>query len=136
MLRNNQKRPFDAGFFLLLLLVLSLGYYAIFASGGADTIYYSEARQLFVQERVRSFQIYDTTLTMDVRAVDGGGSSVRQTRLYSVDLFWEDLGPLIQEQQAAGILTYYQLDPPYEPPWWLQFLVYGLLLAGDRKSVV
>ena len=130
MLRNNQKRPFDAGFFLLLLLVLSLGYYAIFAVNGADTIYYSEARQLFVQERVRSFQVYDTTLTMEVRALDGGGSSARQAQLYSAELFWEDLGPLIQEQQAAGILTYYQMDPPYQPPWWLQFLVYGLLLAG------
>ncbi len=133
---HTDRKRFDLGFLLLALLVCCLAYYALFDMSDARTISYGEARQLFYQERVRTFQVSGTLLMMEVR-VPGGGTSLQQAKLYSAELFWYDLGELIDAQQKAGILdNSYQIDPPYQPPWWVQFLVYGLLLLGGTFLVM
>ena len=44
--------------------------------------------------------------------------------LHDVDfeMFPEDLGPIIQEQIAAGTITYYEPQPATEIPVWVSFL--------------
>ena len=108
-------------------MTIVLGYYAIYGVSENRVVDYSEARQLFVQERVRSFWVYDTVLTMETRTTDGGTTKV-EADLYSAELFWADLGDLIREQQEAGIIVSYQLDPPYEPSWLVELLFYGLII--------
>ena len=74
-MQTKRRKRFDLGFYLLLILVFALGYYVIYGMSDTRVIPYSEARILFEQERVRSFRAYDTTLTMEVRAASGGGTS-------------------------------------------------------------
>ena len=104
---------------MLVLVALVLAYYALYGVNTGTSITYAQAKQLFVQERVETFQVSGSTLTMTVR--DSSVSSGRVTakcQLYSVELFHDDLGELIDQQHRDGIILDYDLDPPYEPPWW------------------
>ena len=130
-MQKRRRKSFDLGFYVLVILALVLSYYALYGVNRGQEVSYAQARQLFVQERVESFQVSDHTLTMVVR--DGSVASGRLNMLcqiYSVELFYDDLGDLIEQQYADGVLTDYDLDPPYEPPWWSSILLYGVLIAA------
>ena len=114
-----------------MLLALVLSYYALSGVNRGQEVSYARAKQMFVQERVESFEVDDTVLTMTVR--DSSLSSGRQTvrcQIYSADLFWEDMGALVEEQYADGIIKDYSLNPPYTPPWWSSILLYAALMVG------
>ena len=116
---------------MLVLVALVLAYYALYGVNTGTSITYAQAKQLFVQERVETFQVSGSTLTMTVR--DSSVSSGRVTakcQLYSVELFHDDLGELIDQQHRDGIILDYDLDPPYEPPWWSSILLYVVLIAA------
>ena len=49
---KNRKRSVDVGFWLLVLLALVLGYYALYGVNSGRTVTYAAAKQLFYQERV------------------------------------------------------------------------------------
>ena len=101
--KRKQRKP-DIGFYILLMLVVALAYYVIYGMSENRTIDYSEARQLFLQERVKTFWVYDTVLTMEVRSESGGTEQV-SANIYSTELFWDDLGDAIRQQQEDGIIT-------------------------------
>ena len=130
-MQRKRRKSFDIGFYVLVLLALVLAYYALYGVNNGTSVTYAEAKQLFVQERVETFQVSGSTLTMSVR--DSSVSSGRITakcQLYSVELFYDDLGELIDQQYRDGIITDYDLDPPYEPPWWSSILLYVVLIAA------
>ena len=130
-MQRNRRKTFDVGFYLLVLLALILSYYALSGVNRGQEVSYAEAKQLFTQEKVESFQVDDTTLTMKVR--DGSVSSGRLTmrcQVYSADLFWEDMGELVEDQYADGVIKDYTLNPPYTPPWWSTILLYAALMVG------
>ena len=130
-MQKNRKRTFDIGFYLLVLVAMVLAYYALYGVNSGTNVSYADAKQYFVQEKVEAFQIIGTELTMTVR--DSSLASGRQTvkcQVYSADLFWEDLGTLVDEQYAAGIIKDYDMDPPYQPPWWSSILLYVVIIAG------
>ena len=94
---------------------------------------YSQVRQLFLQERVESFDI-DTggTLTMQLREpVDG--SEVIHYELYDFQLFYDDLNDLVQQQYADGIITGYDYPEPMRTSWLAELLpivLVALLFGG------
>ena len=49
-------------------------------------------------------------------------------RLASISFFREDLGDLIAEQHAAGIITNYEYEPATVWPWWVSILPYAGML--------
>ena len=130
-MQKNRRRRIDVGFYLLVILALVLSYFALYGVNQGREITYAQARQMFVQERVETFQVSDKTLSMTVRdnTVSSGRLAV-QCQLYSAELFWEDLGDLIETQYADGIIKDYDLDPPYTPPWWSSILLYALLIGA------
>ena len=130
-MQKNRRKTFDVGFYLLVLLALILSYFALSGVNRGQEVSYAQAQQLFAQEKVETFQVNDTVLTMTVRdsSVSSGRLTVR-CQLYSADLFWADMGDLVEEQYADGVIKDYTLNPPYTPPWWSSILLYAALLVG------
>ena len=127
---KNRRRSIDVGFWLLVLLALVLGYYALYGVNSGEMVTYAEAKQLFYQERVESFQVKDSSLTMVVRDAAAAQRIPYRCQVPSLELFYADMRDLIQEQYAAGIIVNYDMSPPYTPPWWSSILLYVVLIAG------
>ena len=94
---------------------------------------FSEVRQLFLQERVRSFAVEDSVLTIRLRKGDtfNGSDSVR-CELYDFQLFYDDLNDLVEDQFAAGIIESYNYHQDHSTNWVEILLPWGLsaLLIG------
>ena len=60
----NQKRTFNPSFLLLMVVMLLCATYLWQTGDHQEKLEYSEVVQLFQQEKVESFTVSDTTLTM------------------------------------------------------------------------
>ena len=98
--------PRDIGFYALIVLVLIGLFYVLRGMDARNDLEYSDVVRLFEQQQVSSFVVEDNLLTMKVRTPVQGKYDVTY-RLADLQLFHQDLGDLIQEQWAAGILTDY-----------------------------
>jgi len=114
------------GLYLAVLVLLLCGYYFFFGTLRTPEVSYAQVEDLFRREQVTSFYIKDGDhLYLSLK--DG---SVVSNRLGSADLFREELGELIQEQKAAGVLTDYDYAPVSRPAWWSEIILYVLLIGG------
>ena len=119
------RRP-GMGLYFMVAILLLLAFYAFSGTGAATTVTYSQVQDLFQKEQVKSFYVKDgTDLYLNLQ----NGTVVRN-ELSSVELFREDLGDLIQEQKAQGILVDYDFAPVYTPPWWSEIILYVLLIGA------
>ena len=119
------KNP-GMGLYFLAIILLLLAYYAFAGGDRTPTVTYAQVEDLFQREQVTSFYVRDgNQLYLNLQ----DGTTVTNT-LGSVESFREELGDLIRQQKAAGILTDYNYDPVYSPPWWSQMLIYVLLIGG------
>ena len=119
------KNP-GMGLYFLAIILLLLAYYAFAGGDRTPTVTYAQVEDLFQREQVTSFYVRDgSQLYLNLQ----DGTTVTNT-LGSVESFREELGDLIRQQKADGILTDYNYDPVYSPPWWSQMLIYVLLIGG------
>ena len=110
--------------FLIMVIVLCLSWLWQADTQG-EKLDYAQVRQLFQQEKVEELQVNKQyVLTMKLK---DSGETVRY-QLYSFELFYEDLDPLIQEQYAKGIIKDYDY-PPKESTNWLEYLLPWILMA-------
>ena len=102
---------------IFLLLVIVMGFaYLWNANDQPAPLEYSQVRLLFLQEKVESFEIEDTTLTLHLREkVNGSDTAV--VELYDFDLFYDDLNDLVVDQYARGVITHYQYYADHSTPW-------------------
>ena len=122
---KQRNRP-GVGVYFALILLLLCGYYLFFDTLRVPAVSYAQAEDLFRREQVQSFYVKNgSELYLSLR----DGTTVRN-ELGSTDRFREDLGELIREQKAAGILVDYDFAPVYRPPWWSEILLYVLLIGG------
>ena len=111
--------------FLVLVILLCLSWIWQMNSS-APQLDYAQVRQLFQQEKVEELTVSEGhVLTLKLK---DSTDKVRY-QLYSFDLFYEDLDPLIQEQYAKGIIKHYDY-PPRESTNWLEILLPWILMAG------
>ena len=89
---------------------------------------YSDVVDLFQQEKVESFYIEGSNLVMTLRGEPAGQDTVTY-KLSNAEWFKQDLGDLIAQQKADGIITEYDYKEGWTAPWWLQFLPYLLMIA-------
>jgi cell division protease FtsH len=122
--RNPSLLPISA--LLLFLLIISVVMYS--RPAASEQLTYSEMVTLFETEQVKSFVVDDDTVVMELRAPYNGKTTVTHD-LYSFAVFYDDLGSLIKQQYADGILTSYDYPQGYEAPFWLNFVPYLLLLV-------
>jgi len=124
-LTKQRNRP-GVGVYFALILLLLCGYYLFFDTLRVPAVSYAQAEDLFRREQVQSFYVKNgSELYLSLR----DGTTVRN-ELGSTDRFREELGELIREQKAAGILVDYDFAPVYRPPWWSEILLYVLLIGG------
>ncbi len=122
---KEQRRP-NLGAYLMVMLLLIAAYFAFFLKGSPPTVSYARVEELFRAEQVESFFVQDNTkLYLTLR--DG---TVVTNQLGSVEAFRQELGDLIRDQKDRGILVDYDYQPPYQPPWWSEILLYVLLIGG------
>ena len=125
------NQPLRLRSFFLYILVFALLLAALYFVFQPKTpeVPYSELITMFESEQVETFVSKDNTITVKLRTPYNGSETV-ECKLEDTDYFREDLGDLILEQKAAGILDEYGFLPDSKPPIILDILPYVLVLGA------
>ena len=94
----------------LLLIVLVAGLLFYLAGPMDEKLPYSEVVTLFRQEQVETFKLDGDTITLWLNKEHDGKDKIR-TSLSDPEYFMDQMGELIDQQHAAGILKEYNLIP-------------------------
>ena len=119
------KRRFNWGAVLLVLLAVCLVYYLASGLRSQDAVSYAQVRQLFLDEKVQEFAISDTRLTAKL----SDGSTV-SCDLYDFQVFYDDLNDLVQEQHDQGIIRDYTYHADHSTNWLQILLPYVVVILG------
>ena len=121
------RRPNAILYLAILLAILALIGYLMQPRTTEPS--YAEVKALFEQEKVKSFTVSDTTLTLTLREeVDGRTTLVKD--LYDFALFYDDMNGLVEAQHAAGILEDYDYGADHSPNYLQMFLPYVIAILG------
>ena len=121
------KRPNLIFYFALLLAVMAFAGYLRQPRSVQPS--YAEVKALFEQEKVKSFTLSDTTLTLILRQESDGRTTVTKD-IYDFDLFYQDMNDLIVAQYEAGILEDYDYHADHSPNYLAMFLPYVIAIIG------
>ena len=113
---------------LALIFALAAGVFSLHSTPAS--IPYSEVLDQFRNEKVSSFTLEGSTLTLRLRGENGAEKSVTAS-IGDTELFHKDLDELIAEQYASGVLTSYNYLPAPGTPWYraaLPYVVVGVIL--------
>ena len=130
---KQRRTPNVSIFFLIVVLMMCVS--LLWQMDNQSTaLQYSQVRQLFLQEKVETVDIdTDLTMTLTLREAVNGSKTV-QYKLYSFQLFYDDLNDLVQQQYADGIIKDYDYPEPQTTnwlevllPWVLTAVVLGLM---------
>ena len=117
----------------VIICVVVAGLYSMLADGEREKVVYSDVVAYFQGEQVESFEISNQNiLKMRIRVEEGKTSEIKY-ELRDIGLFYNDLGDLILEQKAKGILKEYEYQPAQSMPWWIQLLpilLFGIVIIG------
>ena len=125
---NNNNRGRSVGFYLLILVMALALIYMLLGSGSGKTLEYSEIKQLFVDKKVKSFDMEDNKLTLILREKDEDGRTEITQKMPSVTWFREDLGEIIDQQLADGTLEKYDYRAGLSSSWLASLLPTFLLI--------
>ena len=110
--------------YIIVVGVLIFMLSSLFTGTGQKTKY-SDIVAYFEGEQVTEFFV-DNEGMIQLKLKD---EKTVTYRLASISFFREDLGDLIAEQHAAGIITNYEYEPATVWPWWVSILPYvGMLI--------
>ena len=127
---NKRSKLFSVLIYTLVFACVLVLCFSLFSSPKAKEVSYFEMCGLFRAEQVKSFVFDDGTVTMQLSKPMDDGATTVQHELASLTLFHDDLGELIEQQRAAGILS--EADSDYHPvkgtPWYVQLLPYVILM--------
>ena len=104
---SQQSKPTS---FLVLIVVLAVSLLlvsSLLTPSTTQTLQYSDVLDLFRNEKVASFTLEGSSLTMQVRSDDGKSTSAATAKIGDTDQFREDLDTLISQQDASGVLESY-----------------------------
>ena len=122
------NRPNFILYFAGMLAVLAI--FAYLAQPRAAQPSYAEVKALFEQEKVKSFTVADTTLTLTLREPTADGRTSLTKDLYDFDLFYEDMNDLVVAQKAAGVIEDYDYHADHSPNYVAMFLPYVVAVIG------
>ncbi len=123
-----QLNPLFLMLALALIFALAAGVFSLHSTPAG--IPYSEVLDQFRNEKVSSFTLEGSTLTLRLRGENGAEKSVTAS-IGDAELFHKDLDELIADQYASGVLTSYNYLPAPGTPWYraaLPYVVVGVVL--------
>ena len=126
---SQQSKPTS---FLVLLVVLAVALLlvsSLLTPNSTQSLQYSDVLDLFRNEKVASFTLEGSSLTMQVRG-DGDTTSTVTAKIGDTEQFRADLDDLIAEQYAAGTLKSYNYLPASDP-WYraaAPYIIGGIVL--------
>ena len=126
---SQQSKPTS---FLVLLVVLAVALLlvsSLLTPNSTQTLQYSDVLDLFRNEKVASFTLEGSSLTMQVQG-DGDTISTVTAKIGDTEQFRADLDDLIAEQYAAGTLKSYNYLPASDP-WYraaAPYIIGGIVL--------
>ena len=126
---SQQSKPTS---FLVLLVVLAVALLlvsSLLTPNTTQSLQYSDVLDLFRNEKVASFTLEGSSLTMQVRG-DGDTTSTTTAKIGDTEQFRADLDDLIAEQYAAGTLKSYNYLPASDP-WYraaAPYIIGGIVL--------
>ena len=134
MAMTKQRRTPNVSIFFLIVVLMMCVILLWQMDNQSTALQYSQVRQLFLQEKVETVDIdTDLTMTLTLREAVNGSKTV-QYKLYSFQLFYDDLNDLVQQQYADGIIKDYDYPEPQTTnwlevllPWVLTVVVLGLM---------
>ncbi len=118
------KRRILPIFIYIAVLLVGFGLIMYYFSG-AGNLTYSEVLSLFKNEQVASCVLREDSITMELRS-EYQGKKQAKAKL-DRDIFIEDMGPVLQEQQLAGKLV---CDIRPQEKFSATSLILPLILAG------
>ncbi len=138
MNQQTPRPPRRYNFFMFALMALAL---IVLISAFVDmpeapAVSYSEVRQQFVTENVKSFQWKDGTLILELHHEPEStkeelkGVTTIRHELADAQMFAEELHELYEAQLAAGIIESYDFHPIRPTPWYLTIIPYALVMVG------
>ena len=117
--------PKDILFYLVIVVILFVMISLLYNANKSEPPDYSSVLQDFEQEKVERFVVEGSgKLTMYMK--DG---SKKEHHLLSIEFFRQDIGDLIRQQHARGTITHYDWKPEWQPPWWVMFIPYVLIIV-------
>ena len=117
----------------VVLLIAAFSWIGDLFSDNLNEIPYSRVVELFRNEQVKAFQVEENIITMELHTPYNGDTTV-SANLASPESFRQEMGALLAEQTASGVLEYYHYVPeegfsPFD-------LVLPLLLVGMALLLV
>ncbi|MBQ1589164.1 MAG: AAA family ATPase, partial [Oscillospiraceae bacterium] len=113
---------------MILLLLLLFALYKMFSASNSLDLKYSDVIGLFHDQKVESFAVDGSELTMKLRE-EFHGETLISYKLPDFNLFYEDLGDTISEQLQAGTIKEYDVLPVSEGSALLSSLLPMLIIG-------
>lgn len=96
---------------------------------GPAISHYSQVHDLFDREQVRTVQVKDDKLRLELWKPLGENGYTVSYSLYSFDLFYRDFHDLIVKQHNRGIIESFDYPPSFQAPWWVTTFVPILVIV-------
>ena len=126
---SQQSKPTSFLVLLVVLAVTLLLVSSLLTPNSTQSLQYSDVLDLFRNEKVASFTLEGSSLTMQVRG-SGDATSTVTAKIGDTEQFRADLDDLIAEQYAAGTLKSYNYLPASDP-WYraaAPYIIGGIVL--------
>ena len=123
-MKPDKNRARGIGFYMLIGVIILAVVFYLTTPVEQKEYTYSEIETLFREEKVKSFSLEGDELTLNLYSADIDGNTTIKKTLPSPNWFREDLGDLINEQTASGVLTEYDYVKGWTAPWWMSILPY------------
>ena len=128
-MKPDKNRARGIGFYLLIGVIILAVIFYLTTPAEQKEYTYSEIEELFRQEQVKSFCLEGDELTLNLYSPDSDGNTTIKKTLSNPTWFREDLGDLIEQQTASGVLTEYDYVKGWTAPWWMSILPYLITIG-------
>ena len=128
-MKPDKNRARGIGFYLLIGVIILAVIFYLTTPAEQKEYTYSEIEELFRQEQVKSFCLEGDELTLNLYSPDSDGNTTIKKTLSNPTWFREDLGDLIEQQTASGVLTEFDYVKGWTAPWWMSILPYLITIV-------